>query len=1108
MIQLLLAFRSCLLIIAALIAVIPGWSQTNVGQISGRVYDAKGGAIPDCTVTITSLQTGLKRVAKTDDSGYYVFPSLPAGAYDVLVEKQGFRSTQQSGVVLDATSRRTLDFKVDVGGIAESVSVLATVERVQTNSGDVNRLITDRQLEQIALNGRNYAQLLRLIPGSVSTTTDSFNLALSTTGQRINGIRTNSILFSLDGGENMDSGGNINQVVNPNVDTIAEVKVLSASYSAEFGGHSGAVVNVVTKSGTREFHGSIFEFIRNDLFDARSFFATRVDPLRFNNFGWTLGGPIFIPGKFNIDKTKLFFFAGQEWKYNHQGAPRVSTVPTLEERSGDFRSSSLPAPVDPLNGQTFPDRIVPTSRFSTNGPPLLKPYPLPNFGGPGGNYSFTGVNQTDPREDLLRVDYVLSSKTQLTYRWTHDEWNIFNPFQGSSLGIVPGDRPRPGYVTAVTLNHLFSPTTLNYFSFALTHNIIVATPNNSIMKRDALGLNYPEIYPGNRFGTGPNLNISGFASYSAGDGLKKYIATLQWRDDFSKVVGAHTMKFGVLIIRAREDDHSFTPNDAGTVTFNTSASNTTRNVIADVLLGNFQNYTEELQPGKHWTRYNQFEFYAQDSWRASRKLSLEMGLRYNIIPPITNPLGNSSTFLPNQFDPSRAPLVSAADGSFTPNTGDPYNGIVTFGSDFPAAAEGRILQADDPSLQRLFIGLPRGGNQTSYLDFGPRFGFAYDPFGNGKTSVRGGFGIFYDRLDHDSVIGLTSNPPFNVAVNVFDGNIDNPAGGTNRSFPPSLTGLPIVAKTPRVTSYNLGVQRELPGGVVLDVGFVGTLGRNLRRTININQLPVGTRLNPPNSGINVNALRPHQGYSNISMIDTGENSHYNSLQVTANRRMGKGLSFGVNYTFSKTLDSSSGSPQDSYNVKPDYGLSSIHRAQVFNVNYIYELPWFLKHSNGFLRTVVGGWSIAGVTICQSGAPSSVTVPVDVARIGVGSSRATVVASPKLSSDERTLTRWFNTEAFLPPANMVQGQFGNSGRNILIGPGFIQWDVALMKNFSIRESARLQFRAEAFNIWNHPSFTGINTTVFFDAAGKATQNYGAVNGSVPGRTLEFGLKLLF
>ena len=298
------------------------------------------------------------------------------------------------------------------------------------------------------------------------------------------------------------------------------------------------------------------------------------------------------------------------------------------------------------------------------------------------------------------------------------------------------------------------------------------------------------------------------------------------------------------------------------------------------------------------------------------------------------------------------------------------------------------------------------------------------------------------------------------------------------------------------------------GGVVLDVAYVGTLGRNMIRTININQLPVGTRLNPPNSGINVNALRPYQGYGTITMRDTGDNSNYNSLQVTANRRMGKGLSFGGNYTLSKTLDSSSGTPQDSYNLKPDYGLSDIHRKHVFNVNYIYELPLFLKHSNGFLRTVVGGWSIAGVTNYQSGAPNSVTVPVDVARIGVSSSRATVVAGPKLSGGARTLTRWFNTEAFLPPENMLQGRFGNGGRNILIGPGLSQWDVALMKTFSFQERARLQFRAESFNIWNHPAFTGINTSVFFDAAGKATRGYGAVNASGPGRTLAFGLKLMF
>ena len=1099
---------SSLLLLGAILVGTPALSQTNVGQISGSVYDATGAAVPGCTVTASSVQTGLKRIVMTEDTGFYVLPSLPTGAYNLFVEKSGFRSSEQSGVILDAASRRTIDFHLEVAGVAESVSVSAAVDQVQTNSGDVNRLITDRQVSQIALNGRNYTQLLRLIPGSIATNVDAFNLALSTTGQRINGLRTNSLYFSLDGGENLDSGGNINSVVSPNVDTIAEVRILTASYSAEFGGHSGAMINVVTKSGTRELHGTLFEFVRNDRLDARSFFARGVDPLRFNNFGWTLGGPVFIPKRWNTDKNKAFFFAGQEWKYNHQGAPRVGVVPTPQERLGDFQNSSLPAPIDPFNGQPFPNRVIPPSRFSKNGPLLLQPYPSPNFSGPGGNYSVTGVNRVDPREDLLRVDYILSSKTQLMYRWTHDEWNIFNPFQGGSLGIVPGDRPRPGYVTTATVNHAFSPTALNYFSFSLTHNIIVATPQNGIIKRDALGLTFPEIFPGNRFGTGPNLNISGFTGYTAGDGLKKYIATFQWRDDFSKVVGSHALKFGFLIIRGREDDASFTPNNAGTVTFNTSAGNTTRNALADVLLGNFQSYTEELRPAVFWTRYNQFEFYAQDSWRVNRKLSLELGLRHNIVPPINNPLGNSSTFLPHRFDPAKAPQVSPADGSFAPNTGDPYNGLAILGSGFPAAGKGRILQVDDPSLQRLFIGLPPGGNQTPYHDFGPRFGFAYDPFGRGKTSVRGGFGLFYDRLEHDSMIGTTQNPPFNVSANIFDGNIDNPAGGTSRSFPPNLTGLPIQAKTPRVMSFNLGVQQELPHSVILEVSYVGTLARHLIRSIDINQLLVGTRLNPPNSAINVNALRRYRGYSSIIMRDTGDHSNYNSLQIAANRRMRSGLSFGVNYTFSRTLDSSSGTPQDAYSARPDYALSDIHRKHNLNFNYIYELPFFLKQPNGFVKTILGGWSIAGVTSFQSGAPNSVTVPVDVARMGVSSSRATAAEGIKPSGGRRTLSRWFNAEAFLPPEKMVQGRFGDAGRNILIGPGFSQWDISLSKNFSLWEGARLQFRAESFNIWNHPSFTGINTVVRFDAAGKPSQGYGAVNGSGPGRTLAFGLKLLF
>src|SRR5262249_11523690 len=283
---------------------------------------------------------------------------------------------------------------------------------------------------------------------------------------------------------------------------------------------------------------------------------------------WTLGGPVFIPGKWNTGRERLFFFAGQEWKFQHQGVTRLGLVPTVEERSGDFRNSSLPAPIDPLNRQPFPDRVVPASRFSKNGPLLLRPLPLPNFGGPGGNYSVTGVNRTDPKEDLIRLDYVVSPKTQISYRWTHDEWEIWNAFQGSGLGIVPGGRPRPGYVTFASVTHSFSPTAQNYFSFGFSHDIIVGDPQNEILRRDVLGLTFPELFPANRFNVGPDVNISGFTGYGAGDRIKKYTSTFQWRDDFSKVVGSHTLKFGVQVTRSRTDEN-IRLTDQGVVTFNT-----------------------------------------------------------------------------------------------------------------------------------------------------------------------------------------------------------------------------------------------------------------------------------------------------------------------------------------------------------------------------------------------------------------------------------------------------------------------------------------------------------------------------------------------------------
>jgi hypothetical protein len=1082
-------------------------AQSTVGSISGIVTDSSGAAVPGCLVSANNTQTGQKVSVRTQETGYYVFASLPTGVYALTAEKEGFRMSERSGVILDAASRRTADFALEVGAVTESVNVAAGVEQVQTSSGDIGRLINNQQLNEIALNGRNYSQLLRLIPGAVATNLDPFSLALSTTGQRINGVRSDSIYFTFDGIENMDNGGMINAAVNPNADTIAEVKILTSSYSAEFGGRSGALVNVVTKSGTKEFHGTLFEFVRNDSFDARSFFARQVDPLRFNDFGYTLGGPVYIPRKWNADRNKLFFFLSQEWKYTHLGVVRLGQVPTQDERNGDYRGSTLPAPVDPLNGQPFPNRMVPASRWSKNGPALLKPLPPPNFPGPGGNYSTSNVSRTDPRELLLRFDYLPSATTQISGRWTHDEWEIFDAFQGSSLGIVPGYRPRPAYVPFVSVTHSFSPTAVNYFSFGISHDIIRGDPQNAILRRGTLGITYPEIYPANRFGIGPNLNISGFTGYNGGDRIKKYTATFQWRDDFSKVVGSHTLKVGAQITRSRTDEN-IRLSDQGEVTFNTSAQNSTRNVIADVLLGNFQNYTEGTDDAFYWGRFNQFEFYFQDSWKVRRNVTVELGVRYNFLPPWYNVLGDTSTFLPDLYDRAKAVAVSPADGSIVPNSGDPYNGLALFGDRFPDPAIGRIPQASDPSLKRLFAGLPRSGYGARYRDISPRLGFAWDPFGRGKTSVRGGYGIFYDRTPTNTLIAASSNPPFAGIANIFEGNIDNPGGGTARNFPANMTVFPRELKTPSIMSYNLGVQHELPRSILIDVAYVGNLGRHLARTTNINQLAEGARLNPPASTINVNALRPYLGYGNINVRDQGDNSNYNSLQIAVSRRIVRGFSLTANYTFAKTLDSSSGTPQNAFNSRPDYGLSAVHRAHALNINYIYEIPLFRHSSSALVRQALGGWEISGVTLYQSGAPNTVSVPVDAARIGGTSARATVVGDPNLPSDQRTPARWFNTEAFLAPERMIQGKFGNSGRNILIGPGFNQWDMSLLKNFRFTEARSLQFRAESFNVFNHASFTGLNTTVRFDATGKPTQSYGAVTGSGPGRVLELGLKLIF
>ena len=420
-------------------------------------------------------------------------------------------------------------------------------------------------------------------------------------------------------------------------------------------------------------------------------------------------------------------------------------------------------------------------------------------------------------------------------------------------------------------------------------------------------------------------------------------------------------------------------------------------------------------------------------------------------------------------------------------------------------------QASNTALSSLFTGLPDACVPNSQEQLGTAPGHFVQPDASGKTAIRGGLGVFYDVIETDMYRSTSANPPFSNSATVYNGNIENPGGATFRSFPSALGALDSSLPNPRVLTYNLDVQRELPSNVILSVGYVGTLGRHLLRTLNINQLPVGTLTLAANKGVNANALVPYQGYGAINMIETGDDSNYNALQVSATKRYSKGLSFGVSYSFSKTLDTTAGTktlPQNSYNAVTRLRPFQHQPKERLELQLRVRTALAANCAERLARYVLGGWNLSGVTAFQSGAPNSLTVPSDVAGIGASSTRASLTGNPNLSAGDRTFSQWFNTSVVVNPSLMTPGQFGNSGRNILTGPGFSQWDISLLKDFVIKEKTRIQFRAETFNTFNHPSFTGIDTTVRFDSKGAPASGFGAVNAAGPGRMLEFGLKLMF
>src|SRR6266566_6199001 len=857
---------------------VPG--QTVSGRISGTVTDSAGAAIPNATVTVTNLANNLVRTVTTDGDGFYTVTNLPAGNYSVEAETHGFKKAENSNIAVVADARLTVDLTLEPGQVTETDQVTtAAGETVNTTSGEVARLVDQRQVQNLALNGRNYIQLVTLIPGSVILDEDQLALttSLSISQAAVNGNRPNYNSLSVDGGFNMDSGSNNSQINNVGIDFIQEVKIQTANFSAEYGRNSGASINVVTRSGGNSYHGSVFEFLRNDKLDARSFFSPVRGKLRFNNFGWNFNGP--------IKKDKLFFFAGEEWKYIRlDSAPVRRSMPTRAERAGDFSlrlrgpdgivgtaddgalrnpanaANTCVAPVFNPDGSIktaavrtgcFPGNIIPPGLLTADGKAIAAVYTAMerlaasySDTTAANNTIFQQPNPFNYREDNIRLDYRFNDKHSIYGRYLHDHYDLIDPygtFITSQLPTIPTNRLRPGSSYQVSHVWLISSTKINEAKINVSYNGQRIPPVGEFWKRATYNLTYPQLFSGGLYDNGiPNTTITGFAGFNGPSGsLLSPTTDIAPSDNFTLIHGKHSLKVGTLLVRNRKDQNGRS-GYTGNLAFSTGGNpRTTNNAFADALLGNFRTYNEADNDPIGFFRFNQFESYATDSWKVTSRLSLEFGARLYHFTPTFTQANNMANFDPRLYDPSQAVTIIPSSGNIDPTRGgNRFNGLVRAGGGIPAAEVGRVSAANSPLLLAVPTGAPRGFYHSANK-LAPRFSFAYAPFNDTKTSIRGGFGMYYDKVEGNLIFSQVNVPPFISQPQFENGNLANPSGGTASALAPfgAISAIDPNLDISNSMNFSLGIQRELPYGFFVEATYVGNQGRHLIRQPDLNAAP-------------------------------------------------------------------------------------------------------------------------------------------------------------------------------------------------------------------------------------------------------------------------------
>jgi predicted heme/steroid binding protein len=1150
------------------------FAQSDLGTISGFVKDPSGASVPSAKIKVQN-KSGVERQATTNESGYYTITNVPAGFYTMTVEAPGFQRFESSGNKLDPSATLVIDATLTVGSTNQTVEVSASAVLLQTESASVQKVVTREQIDSLEINGRNPIFMANLVPGTRGGTLANLSFNFSQGPSNINGARTPESLITYDGAPAVRTRSNGTSLGAADVDSTQEIQILTADYAPEYGRSSGGQIRITSKSGSQDFHGAAYEYVRNTIFDANPWQRNAVPrtthitaPIHYNQFGYNIGGPLYIPNHFNTSKNKVFWYWGEEWVRYIFTDTNSLAVPTVLMRQGNF--SELLDPnnifyhktvvlVDPKTGQPFPGNIIPApgtattgSTASPNGLGILNAYPLPNLTTPingNQNWFFSAKHPQYQRKDTLAVDVNLTDKQRLRFRRVYFTFWEYQPLDGGT-NETPKFFDRPNQTNSIDHVWAISPTKVNevLFSFSLDQ-VHIPVDQEHFLDRTSVGLNYPYIFPeGKLIPTRiPTVNMSAFSGLSGGPYPSHSAGPIyDVSDSFSWVKGNHTFKFGGLYEYSGENDNdeinvqacsTCTNNQNGQFLFSDNGGKFVRPGYAvassgaaagNAALGLFDSYSEIGHRAYTVFRGSMWEGFAQDSWKLRQNLTVNYGLRYSVIVPYHSIWANMAVFDPSRYDPANAVTIDPATGLITgsPTIDQLYNGMVIPGSGFPSSAQGRVPEADSGAFNSLF----QGSNHYSDIQWGevqPRLGIAYQL--TSKTVLRAGGGRFFTRLGVSDSVFLGGNPPFQPNASVTFGSVDNPGGTGTNPVPLVVTTQSRAFKNPEAWAWNVMVERELFWKSLLSVGYVARRGLHLQRESDINQPTLAVRA--ANPGVNLNAIRPYKGFGSIRETDNVANSFYNSLQIAWNRRFSNTFQFGVSYTFSKSMDNGSNQRDvvpDTYDTSMLWGPSEFDARHIMIINYLYQFPFFRKQS-GFAGKVLGGWQISGITQFQTGLPCSVAAANDYAGVGLDSNFGcgvngqywVVNGDPKIIGTFGPNGQWFATTnpdgspIFTAPTS---GTFNTQQvRNLIYQPGYQNWNMGLFKTIPVNERLRFQFRAEAYNVWNHPNWcanSGCNGTTNIGLNPTNTQTFGKVLAKGSGssgqgeRNLQLSLRLEF